>query len=189
VALGTSYALPDMKGQVTLSAADAQELTGSGGIGGGNEFATRAQQVLDRTSRSNARAMAIGQQPAQDIWLLPLRTNYEISSIGTPYYAAGSGTVILARVNGGYGWNVMIRHDGGVVTVYGHSSRLVCKEGQHVEAGDLIGYTGNTGFSTGPHLHFEIRINDRPTEPIAFMRARGVDIRSRVEVAKGGILS
>jgi murein DD-endopeptidase MepM/ murein hydrolase activator NlpD len=76
----------------------------------------------------------------------------------------------------------------GVVIVYGHSSKLLVKEGQQVRAGQLLGLTGNTGFSTGPHLHFEIRVGGKPIEPLAFMRKRGVDVRRHVEVAKGGIL-
>jgi murein DD-endopeptidase MepM/ murein hydrolase activator NlpD len=208
VALGTSSALPDLKGQTTLGGVDASSVSAAGGIGGGKEVAERQQTVANRASRAKARdiSLSISQQPGQDIWLLPLRAGYDVSSRfgprwgvlhpgvdltaveGTPYYAVGSGTVILARYNGGYGYNVMIQHDNGAVTVYGHSSKLIVKEGQRVQAGDLLGLTGNTGFSTGPHLHFEIRVNGKAIEPMAFMRKRGVDIAARVEVAKGGVL-
>jgi murein DD-endopeptidase MepM/ murein hydrolase activator NlpD len=208
VALGTSAALPDLKGQTTLGGSDSTSVSAAGGIGGGNELAERQQTVANRASRGHTRdtALSISQQPGQDIWLLPLRTGYDVSSRfgprwgvlhpgvdltaveGTPYYAAGAGTVILARYNGGYGYNVMIQHDDGVVSVYGHSSKLIVKEGQRVQAGDLLGLTGNTGFSTGPHLHFEIRVNGKAIEPLAFMRKHGVDVAARVEVAKGGVL-
>jgi murein DD-endopeptidase MepM/ murein hydrolase activator NlpD len=209
VALGSSTALPDLKGQTTLGALDVAAFDSStAGIGSGTGVAERDKQVADRANRSTTRttSLQVGQQPGQDIWLLPLRTGYDVSSPfgarwgtlhpgvdltaveGTRYFSVAEGTVILARYNGGYGYNVMVQHADGVVVVYGHSSKLLVKEGQHVVAGQLLGLTGNTGFSTGPHLHFEIRVGGRPIEPLAFMRKHGVDIRQRVEVAKGGVL-
>src|SRR5438105_2185245 len=83
-----------------------------------------------------------------------------------PVYAANAGTVILCPWNGGYGNNVMIQHDDGVVSVYGHGSKLLCHEGQQVRAGDLLMLSGNTGYSTGPHLHFELRRNDKPFDAV-----------------------
>jgi murein DD-endopeptidase MepM/ murein hydrolase activator NlpD len=209
VALGSSTALPDLKGQTTLGALDVTALGSStGGAGGGADLAEREKQLVDRSSRSTTRtaSLQVGQQPGQDIWLLPMRSNYDVSSLfgarwgtqhpgidmtaveGTRYFSVADGTVILARYNGGYGYNVMVEHAGGVVTVYGHSSKLLVKEGQRVVAGQLLGLTGNTGFSTGPHLHFEIRVGGKPIEPLAFMRKHGVDVRRHIEVAKGGVL-
>jgi murein DD-endopeptidase MepM/ murein hydrolase activator NlpD len=203
VALGTSHAMPDLKGQNALAGFDSGSVTASS-----TDLADRQQQVADRASRSDPRGttIAVSQQPGQDLWVAPLHTNYQMSSPfgqrwgvlhpgvdltaveGTQYFAASSGTVILARYNGGYGYNVMIEHQGGAVTVYGHSSKLMVKEGQYVEAGQLLGLTGNTGFSTGPHLHFEIRVNGKAIEPTAFMRQHGVDMRNRALVVKGGVL-
>lgn len=82
------------------------------------------------------------------------------ASRGTPIYAAADGVVIIARNggwNGGYGNYVVITHDNGVQTLYGHMTRSIVSGGQSVSAGQLIGYVGNTGLSTGSHLHFEVR--------------------------------
>ncbi|MCW9054951.1 MAG: M23 family metallopeptidase [Candidatus Pacebacteria bacterium] len=79
---------------------------------------------------------------------------------GTPILAAASGTVIVARGsgwNGGYGVYVAIRHDNGTQTLYSHLSNMIVYSGQYVVQGQVIGYLGNTGRSTGPHLHFEVR--------------------------------
>lgn len=80
--------------------------------------------------------------------------------IGTPVMAAADGTVIIARTsgyNGGYGLYVAIRHDNGTQTVYGHMSKVSVTVGERVEQGQVIGAVGNTGRSTGSHLHFEVR--------------------------------
>ena len=79
---------------------------------------------------------------------------------GTPIYASAKGTVIIARTsgyNGGYGLYVAIKHPNGTQTVYGHMSRVNVSVGQQVSQGEIIGAVGNTGRSTGPHVHFEIR--------------------------------
>lgn len=79
---------------------------------------------------------------------------------GTPIYAAAGGTVIIAREggwNGGYGSYVVITHDDGVQTLYGHMSRVAAGPGERVSQGQVIGYVGSTGRSTGSHLHFEVR--------------------------------
>jgi murein DD-endopeptidase MepM/ murein hydrolase activator NlpD len=75
----------------------------------------------------------------------------------------------------------MIDHGGGIISVYGHSSRLLVKEGQMVQAGEKIALVGSTGHSFGSHLHFEIRQDDKPIEPLAFMRLHGVDIQKHTE--------
>jgi len=84
---------------------------------------------------------------------------------GTPIHAAKSGVVIFAGGAGGYGNFVLIDHSGGLVTGYAHQSRLAVTQGQSVAQGQVIGYEGSTGDSTGPHLHFEVRINARPQNP------------------------
>ena len=80
---------------------------------------------------------------------------------GTPIHAAADGTVIVARNNGawngGYGNYVVITHDNGTQTLYGHMTHAIVSSGQSVSAGQIIGYVGSTGESTGPHLHFEVR--------------------------------
>lgn len=80
--------------------------------------------------------------------------------IGTPIVAAASGKVIISKGsgwNGGYGSYIVIKHDNGTQTLYGHTSQNIVYVGQNVVRGQVIGYVGNTGKSTGPHVHFEIR--------------------------------
>ncbi|SEF60142.1 Septal ring factor EnvC, activator of murein hydrolases AmiA and AmiB [Caloramator fervidus] len=84
---------------------------------------------------------------------------------GTPIYAMSDGEVIIAQYLNGYGYTVVIDHGGGVTSLYAHLSRILVYEGQKVEKGDMIAKSGSTGYSTGPHLHFEVRINGEPVNP------------------------
>jgi murein DD-endopeptidase MepM/ murein hydrolase activator NlpD len=86
--------------------------------------------------------------------------------LGTPIRAVADGRVLWATWRGGYGRCIILLHNGGVATLYGHCSEIFVYPGQTVKAGQPIGATGNTGLSTGPHLHFEIRVNGLPVNPI-----------------------
>nr|WP_280633823.1 M23 family metallopeptidase [Stappia taiwanensis] len=90
---------------------------------------------------------------------------------GTPIQAPGMGKVVFAGRNGGYGKSVEIEHPSGVVSRFAHMSRIAVTKGQTVTARDTIGYVGSTGRSTGPHLHYEIRIGDKPLNPARFLTA------------------
>jgi murein DD-endopeptidase MepM/ murein hydrolase activator NlpD len=90
-------------------------------------------------------------------------------SYGTPIHAAASGTVIYCGWEGGYGNLVAIDHGGGVATAYGHQSAIAVTCGQQVTQGQVIGYVGSTGHSTGPHLHFEVRVNGNPVDPLGYL--------------------
>lgn len=90
------------------------------------------------------------------------------AGMGVSIVAAGAGDVIYAGANGGYGNCVMIDHGNGVVTVYAHMSSIGVSYGQYVTAGQYVGAVGSTGVSTGPHCHFEIRINGAQTDPAAY---------------------
>jgi len=88
---------------------------------------------------------------------------------GTPIRAAASGTVIMASYNGGYGNYTCIDHGSGLSTCYAHQSSFAVSSGQSVSQGNVIGYSGNTGASTGPHLHFEVRINGAAQDPLGYL--------------------
>jgi murein DD-endopeptidase MepM/ murein hydrolase activator NlpD len=86
---------------------------------------------------------------------------------GSPIVAAGDGRVIGAGWAGGYGREVQIAHGGGLVSLYGHMSEIVAQPGSFVRAGQVIGYVGSSGLSTGPHLHFEVRQGGQPVNPLS----------------------
>ena len=88
---------------------------------------------------------------------------------GTPIHAAGPGTVVWCGWMSGYGNLVMIDHHNGLATLYGHQSRIAASCGEQVQTGDVIGYVGCTGFCTGPHLHFEVRLNGTPVDPLGYL--------------------
>jgi murein DD-endopeptidase MepM/ murein hydrolase activator NlpD len=88
---------------------------------------------------------------------------------GTPIQAAGSGTVIYAGWMGGYGNLVIIDHGNGLATAYGHQSAIAVSNGQSVLQGETIGYVGCTGHCFGPHLHFEVRVNSSPVDPLGYL--------------------
>ena len=88
---------------------------------------------------------------------------------GDPVVAGAKGTVSFAGVQNGYGNLVVIDHGGGLTTRYGHLSHIDVAQGQGVERGQFIGKVGSTGRSTGPHLHYEIRINDEPVDPLQYL--------------------
>lgn len=92
-------------------------------------------------------------------------------AMGSPIYAAADGRVTFAGVKSGYGNTIEVTHGNGILTRYAHLSRIDVKPGQTVGAGATIGGLGSTGRSTGPHLHFEVRINDRAINPRLFLEA------------------
>ena len=88
---------------------------------------------------------------------------------GRPITAAKSGTVIVAGWSGGYGQLVVIDHGGGLATAYAHQSRIAVRTGDPVTQGGLVGFVGSTGHSTGPHLHFEVRVNGAARDPLPYL--------------------
>lgn len=170
--------------------------------------AAAAQAAAEAAARAAAGATdddgptgtAVGGQAPPPVtggsWTRPL-TDYRISScycarwgtfhrgldmpapLGTPIYAVGPGTVIRSGPASGFGNWVVIDHGDGTVSVYGHMRVLVAREGQRVGPGTLIAYVGNEGQSTGPHLHFEVRVggpSGPSTDPTIWLRRRGVSI-------------
>lgn len=89
---------------------------------------------------------------------------------GTPIYAAADGVVVYAGSQiSGYGDTLIIRHRGDIATLYAHASTILVKEGELVTRGQAIGYVGDTGNASGPHLHFEVRVHSIPTDPWSFV--------------------
>jgi murein DD-endopeptidase MepM/ murein hydrolase activator NlpD len=90
-------------------------------------------------------------------------------STGTPVKATADGVVTSSRTQGGYGLTVVIDHGYGVETLYAHNSKLVAREGDEVKRGQVIAYSGSTGVSTGPHVHYEVRVGGRSVNPEAYL--------------------
>ena len=91
---------------------------------------------------------------------------------GTPVYATKSGTVTTATFSSGYGYYVTINHGDGFSSLYGHMTHYTVSSGDYVNQGDLIGYVGSTGYSTGPHLHFTMFYNGATVNPMDYVSIR-----------------
>jgi murein DD-endopeptidase MepM/ murein hydrolase activator NlpD len=93
---------------------------------------------------------------------------------GTPIYAAASGIVLSASATSGYGNLVVVDHGSGLITRYAHTSQMLVHPGEKVEKGQLIAKVGSTGRSTGPHLHFEVRLNGDALDPRKYLNDREI---------------
>jgi murein DD-endopeptidase MepM/ murein hydrolase activator NlpD len=202
VALGAASNLPDAK---TVNAEVLQSM----------QDPHVAAEIADRSadtghaSRGESRDAAAAaklttEQAAAEAWLLPL-DQYTFTSPfgvrwgklhagidlaapeGTPYKAVHAGEVTSAGYQGGYGYAITIRNSDGTEVIYAHSRRLLVKKGEKVKAGQVIGEVGNTGYSYGTHLHLEVHVGGAPTDPIPYLRDRGVDIKLQVESVYAGM--
>ena len=149
---------------------------GGGNSGGGNSGGG--------SSGGSATSLSDLQWPVPSCTLITSRFGYRVApttgastyhggldigaAMGASIVSAGAGDVIYAGMNGGYGNCVMVDHGNGIVTVYAHMSSIGVSYGQYVTAGQYVGAVGSTGVSTGPHCHFEIRINGGQTDPAAY---------------------
>lgn len=152
--------------------------------GGGNSGGSGGNSGGGSTGGGSATSLSNLQWPVPSCTLITSRFGYRVApttgastyhggldigaGMGASIVAAGAGDVIYAGANGGYGNCVMIDHGNGVVTVYAHMSSIGVSYGQYVTAGQYVGAVGSTGVSTGPHCHFEIRINGAQTDPAAY---------------------
>ena len=164
--LGESHALASVSAQLAeriqaAQAADAGASSSSGGSGAGPPTSGSGQFIWPVngpiTSPFGPRWGSF--HPGIDIGVPE----------GTPIHAAASGRVIYCGWMSGYGNLVMIDHGGGLATLYGHQSRIASSCGQSLSQGQVIGYVGCTGFCTGPHLHFEVRVNGQPVDPLGYL--------------------
>ena len=110
------------------------------------------------------------EHPIQGVIKLHSGIDIGNAGFGAPVIAAADGIVTLASYNGGYGNCVMINHGNGISTLYGHGQKILTTVGTQVKKGDLIMEVGSTGNSTGPHLHFEVRINGKAVNPIPYLQ-------------------
>lgn len=111
--------------------------------------------------------------PILGVW--KMHTGVDMSGkTGTPIIAVASGKVTHSGPRGGYGNLVTIEHAGGLETRYAHQSKVAVSVGDRVLAGQVIGYVGSTGMSTGPHLHFEVRQDGNPVDPLPYLSRVGV---------------
>ena len=149
----------------------------------------RANEILARLDQLNLYRIAAQKVPLT----LPVRNAFRYTSgfgmrwgrmhegldmaapIGTPIYATADGVVTFAGTKSGYGLVTIIRHDFGIETRYAHQSRIRVKVGQKVSRGERIGDMGSTGHSTGSHVHYEVRVNGKPVNPMKFIKA-GKDV-------------
>ncbi|TCL38311.1 murein DD-endopeptidase MepM/ murein hydrolase activator NlpD [Anaerospora hongkongensis] len=92
------------------------------------------------------------------------------NDVGTPVGAARSGRVVFTGWQGGYGYTIVMEHGNEYSTLYGHLDSFAVSQGQYVQAGQTIGYMGDTGNSTGPHLHFEVRLGGIPVNPMLYLK-------------------
>jgi murein DD-endopeptidase MepM/ murein hydrolase activator NlpD len=145
----------------------------------------RANRILGELDRMNIYRIAAQKMP----FGMPVKSNFRFTSgfgtrwgrmhngtdfaapIGTPVYAPADGVVIHAGWSSGYGRLIKIQHEFGVETRYAHLSRMNVQKGQRVSRGDRIGDIGNSGRSTGPHLHYEVRVGGRPINPMIYIKA------------------
>ena len=164
--------------EAAKNAANNANSGGASGGSGGNSGGGGSSGGGSATSLSNL------QWPVPSCTLITSRFGYRVApttgastyhggldigaGMGASIVSAGAGDVIYAGANGGYGNCVMIDHGNGVVTVYAHMSSIGVSYGQYVTAGQYVGAVGSTGVSTGPHCHFEIRINGVQTDPAAY---------------------
>lgn len=166
-----------------LDAVDAQIAEFSDELDGLEKEQARVEQLIEQEASEEGTAPGILVRPVPGAITSPfgmrthpilgytrMHSGVDMSAPhGQQIKAAGSGRVILASVYGGYGNTIIIDHGGGMTTLYAHQSGFNVSYGAQVEAGDIIGFIGSTGFSTGPHLHFEVRLSGKPVNPADYL--------------------
>jgi len=196
VAFSTGSALPGMRAG-HLPAADAATVNATTSVNlttvAAGLDAVRLQAARDAAARaSRAAARPATPVPAPPAWVRPVsgvesspfgwrwgefHSGVDLAApYGTPIYAAGAGVVQRAGPAEGYGNLIVIRHADGSETWYGHEEAVLVTVGEKVAAGQLIARVGSLGWSTGPHLHFEVHVDGRPVDPVTWLAARGIRV-------------
>ncbi|GIF12373.1 M23 family metallopeptidase [Actinoplanes teichomyceticus] len=206
VALGAASNLPDSKtvNPDILQSLDKTSQVATDALQSRSDDAGRASRSESRDTAAKAGARIDEAVAASEVYLLPL-DDYEFTSAfgvrfgklhagidlaapdGTPYKAVHAGTVTAAGYNGGYGYSITVRQDDGTEIIYAHSRRLLVSKGDVVKAGQVIGEVGNSGYSYGTHLHLEVHVDGKPTDPITFLREHQVDIKLQMESVYAGM--
>jgi murein DD-endopeptidase MepM/ murein hydrolase activator NlpD len=203
VAIGAATNLPDAKAVDPAILANLESASADTSAALDDRSAADGRATRDDDRGTDASTLAERVDP-KDAWALPLE-NYTFTSAygvrwnnlhggidlaapeGTTYKAVHGGVVTSAGHNGAYGFAITIEHADGTETVYAHSRRLYVQPGQTVKAGDVIGEVGNTGHSYGPHLHLELHVDGKPTDPVPYLRRHGVDIQLELQSVYGDL--
>ncbi|NUS72138.1 MAG: M23 family metallopeptidase [Corynebacteriales bacterium] len=191
IAFGVGTALPSPSTDVASAAAALDAENGKAPKQVSESSTDTRSADVTRASRAQTRAAAPVPEK-QPLWFKPVDTGFISSGYGyrpefhggtdfaapagTPVHAASDGRIEIANWYGGYGKLVTINHGNGVVTYYGHNSKILVEPGQEVKAGETIALVGTTGQSFGNHCHFEVRINNERINPLPFLRDRGVEV-------------
>ena len=150
------------------SAAAAAASQSGGGGGGGATWVQGTGQLAAPVNAPITSDFGWRIHPIYGTRRLHAGTDFGVDE-GTPVHAADGGVVVEAGWISGYGYTVIIDHGNGMSTLYAHNSDVAVSPGQTVSKGQVVSYSGNTGGSTGPHLHFEVRINGEPTDPMGYL--------------------
>jgi murein DD-endopeptidase MepM/ murein hydrolase activator NlpD len=194
--MGTAAAFPGTSADTGQTAFSASSAFTTADLANRQAAADRANRAADRTDPAAQNAVDAG------LWLLPLR-GYTITPTfgghattahlgvdltaqeGLPFVAAHDGKVVLARYSGALGYTVIIETSNGTRIVYGHSSRLLVREGQNVQAGDVIGLVGSSGYAYGSELYYEVQRDGKSVDAMAFMLSKGVDLAKGTQAIDG----
>ena len=169
--MASSASITAMLQQRAAERAAAAAAASQGGSGGGATTTTWVQGTGQLAAPVNAPITSdFGWRihPIYGTSRLHAGTDFGVDE-GTPVHAADGGVVVEAGWISGYGYTVIIDHGNGMSTLYAHNSDVAVSPGQTVSKGQVVSYSGNTGGSTGPHLHFEVRINGEPTDPMGYL--------------------
>ncbi|HSH58136.1 MAG TPA: peptidoglycan DD-metalloendopeptidase family protein [Acidimicrobiales bacterium] len=171
---GVRARVDEFEAQIATLQGDSDSVTGllqgmqTGGVGAATPAA--GSGVLRRPLGGAALSSMFGPRVHPIFGTVRMHNGVDFrGSTGTPIMAAGGGTVVYAGPRGGYGNTVVIDHGGSLATLYAHQSTVYVSVGATVAPGQVIGAVGSTGFSTGPHLHFEVRLGGTPVNPLGYL--------------------